>query len=349
MRKKIQLHISQPCNENWDKMTPVEKGRFCSGCQKQVVDFTGMSNEQLVAFFRKQPANVCGRFLHDQLGRNIEIPRRRIPWVKYFFQFALPAIFVTSKGYSQGFVKKLERPSMLNSAIKQPSCKFSPETALLDRHKIIRGLVVNKSNESIPFATVLIKGTTSLTVADSSGHFELLYRGVEDKLVLVSSRINFKENELIIDLKNSEQPTTIVMQENIQTLDAVIVESTIMGALTSVVVGGVSMTSRVVEEINPPDTLPVELHPTPMIESVYPNPANSLSVINIKLGEYEEGEYLIQMISLGGHLLQNKVQWIRHETPLISIQLPAVTSGTYLVSVINRKSRKFSSKKIIVK
>ena len=53
MGKHIQLNIPKPCHENWDQMTPVDKGRFCGFCQKQVVDFTAMNDEQLALFFKK--------------------------------------------------------------------------------------------------------------------------------------------------------------------------------------------------------------------------------------------------------------------------------------------------------
>ena len=348
MRKNIQLHIPEPCHEDWNKMTPVEKGRFCVGCQKQVVDFTGMSDEQLVAFFRKRTNNVCGRFFYDQLNRNIEIPGKRIHWVKYFFQLALPALFVTSKGYAQGSVKKLEMNTISNAREKNHRGQFSPKTVLLENYKVIQGLVVDEANGSIPYATVLIKGTASLTFADSTGHFELIYRGEHDQLVLASSRINFKETEVVIDVRKSEQLITIVMHENIQTLEEVIVESKIQGTLGLVIVGGIKSTNISVDEIDLPDTVSIELPPPPTIESVYPNPAKSFSMINIKLGKYDEGEYIVQMISLGGQVLLNKVQWIRDETPSILVRVPAVANGTYLISVINRKSRKFASKKIII-
>jgi len=32
MSKKFQLQIREPCHEDWDKMTPVDKGRFCDSC-----------------------------------------------------------------------------------------------------------------------------------------------------------------------------------------------------------------------------------------------------------------------------------------------------------------------------
>lgn len=30
MIKNIQISIPNPCQENWDKMLPAEKGKFCS-------------------------------------------------------------------------------------------------------------------------------------------------------------------------------------------------------------------------------------------------------------------------------------------------------------------------------
>ena len=102
MSKKIQLSIADPCHENWDGMTPVEKGKFCGSCQKQVVDFSNMSDRRVAEFFKKpSTGSVCGRFMSDQLDRAIEIPKKRIPWVKYFFQIALPAFLVSMKMSAQ--------------------------------------------------------------------------------------------------------------------------------------------------------------------------------------------------------------------------------------------------------
>lgn len=108
MSKKIQLQIAEPCHENWDAMTPVEQGKFCGSCQKQVVDFTGMSDRQVAEFFKKpSTGSVCGRFMNDQLERDIEIPKKRIPWVKYFFTIALPAFFI-----SKASAQKMGKPTV---------------------------------------------------------------------------------------------------------------------------------------------------------------------------------------------------------------------------------------------
>lgn len=107
MSKKIQLSIPKPCHEDWNVMTPVEKGKFCGSCQKEVVDFSTMSDRDIAQFFKKpSTGSVCGRFMTDQLDRSLEIPRKRIPWLKYFFQVFLPAFFI-----SKASAQKIGTPS----------------------------------------------------------------------------------------------------------------------------------------------------------------------------------------------------------------------------------------------
>ncbi|MEJ0103474.1 MAG: T9SS type A sorting domain-containing protein [Bacteroidota bacterium] len=102
MGKKLQLHIPTPCHEDWDNMIPVEKGKFCTSCQKPVIDFTGMSDAQVVSFFKKpSTGSVCGRFHEDQLSRDMRMPPKRLPWVKYFFQFTIPAFLISMKADAQ--------------------------------------------------------------------------------------------------------------------------------------------------------------------------------------------------------------------------------------------------------
>ncbi|MBA2612673.1 MAG: hypothetical protein H0U95_11915 [Bacteroidetes bacterium] len=65
----MKISINEPCHENWDKMTPNDKGAFCLSCQKNVVDFSSKTIAQIKDFFKKKNANesVCGRFDESQL------------------------------------------------------------------------------------------------------------------------------------------------------------------------------------------------------------------------------------------------------------------------------------------
>jgi len=66
----LTIHQPAPCHESWDAMTPTDVGRQCAACQTQVVDFTRMSDGEVVAFLRQTiPGRRCGRFREDQVSR----------------------------------------------------------------------------------------------------------------------------------------------------------------------------------------------------------------------------------------------------------------------------------------
>jgi hypothetical protein len=77
------LEVSQPCHEDWSKMTASQKGRFCDSCQKEVIDFTAMTDSQIIDFFQNYTPNqsLCGHLDNRIAGRLFE--RRPIATVAY--------------------------------------------------------------------------------------------------------------------------------------------------------------------------------------------------------------------------------------------------------------------------
>ena len=79
------LKIETPCHEDWTKMSPNKEGRHCGLCDKTVVDFTVMSQEEITNYLtNNSKAQICGRILAprkkeskiqiklNQLYKNIE-------------------------------------------------------------------------------------------------------------------------------------------------------------------------------------------------------------------------------------------------------------------------------------
>lgn len=82
----IRVSIPKPCHEDWNKMTPNEKGAFCMKCAKTVVDFTEKSPEEIKNTLLEQSGKkVCGRFKNEQLSTsapssfNLNIPLYLLP------------------------------------------------------------------------------------------------------------------------------------------------------------------------------------------------------------------------------------------------------------------------------
>ncbi|GAB4023242.1 hypothetical protein [Spirosoma koreense] len=67
------IQIPQPCHERWADMQPTERGRFCASCQKTVVDFTGLSDAEIIRLLSRHPETTCGRLRNEQLNRPLYV------------------------------------------------------------------------------------------------------------------------------------------------------------------------------------------------------------------------------------------------------------------------------------
>jgi hypothetical protein len=68
MKTYYSISIPEPCHEDWNKMTPKDKGRFCDSCSKTVIDFTKMNSNEIQDFMtQNQGQRICGHFKQTQL------------------------------------------------------------------------------------------------------------------------------------------------------------------------------------------------------------------------------------------------------------------------------------------
>lgn len=66
--------MTNPCHANWEEMAESSKGKFCAGCQTDVIDFTRMSETEIIGYFKDNKITKgCGRFYKRQLD-TIQIP-----------------------------------------------------------------------------------------------------------------------------------------------------------------------------------------------------------------------------------------------------------------------------------
>jgi len=229
MSKKIQLQISKPCHEDWDNMTPVEKGRFCSSCQKQVVDFSNMSDREVAMFFKKpSTGSVCGRFMTDQLYRDLEIPRKRIPWVKYFFQFILPGFLITTKATAQGNIRVKTKSVCSKSLTKKEQGKlvFDNNEKMIFRTlglvgirtvdvepRYISGKIIDDKGQPIPYVTIMIKDGRRGTISDELGNYQLMPEENWKELVLEFTSTGHEIKLVAVQRKNYLGNLDVVLPE----------------------------------------------------------------------------------------------------------------------------------------
>ncbi len=76
------VRVPEPCHEDWNKMKPEEKGRFCNSCSKTVVDFSNKTDYEIKKVLDENPkGHVCGHFKKTQLDRplNYKIDFKNLP------------------------------------------------------------------------------------------------------------------------------------------------------------------------------------------------------------------------------------------------------------------------------
>jgi len=92
----MKISIPKPCNENWNEMTPEQQGAFCKVCSKVVVDFSNMSDEEVINYFaKKKEEKTCGRFRVSQLSPyELKINLRSVAAQRSFPKIFAASLFI---------------------------------------------------------------------------------------------------------------------------------------------------------------------------------------------------------------------------------------------------------------
>lgn len=101
----MKITIPKPCHENWNAMTPEEKGRFCSVCSKTVRDFTVASDQEIIEVFSHSSEDICGNFYKSQLNRNLQYSYLNSLFTKFAVGFILTTGGFVSVNAQQNTVK----------------------------------------------------------------------------------------------------------------------------------------------------------------------------------------------------------------------------------------------------
>jgi hypothetical protein len=162
MKHKIQISIPEPCHEGWQNMTPVEKGRFCASCQKKVLDFTYLSDNEIIKVVTKND-NLCARIDVSNLNRNLIKTKTKSNYFGYFATTVL-AFF----GLGAENVVAQEKP-----VVEQTDFKYLNKASDSVKKIIVSGLVKNVYGQPLPGAIIKIKGTKNSTNTDQNGKYTI--------------------------------------------------------------------------------------------------------------------------------------------------------------------------------
>lgn len=199
MKSAIQhISIPKPCYKNWSEMQPEEKGKFCMHCQKNVVDFTKLSDQEIVNVLSSTD-KVCGRFTSLQinsLNRQLQVEHGS---TLKFGGLKLAAVVMTA--FSWGTIQAKNGTAATgqyqNVTNVAPTHPLSEDT-IPDR---ITGKVVDEDNIPIVGAIIKLIGADGGTQTDLNGNFLLLVndKGIDSVSV---SMVGYKTSHFSIKNEN---------------------------------------------------------------------------------------------------------------------------------------------------
>jgi hypothetical protein len=334
MRSNLILEIPKPCQQEWSKMTPDANGRFCAHCQQRVVDFTRMTDGQILAYLKEGAASSsCGRLRQSQLDRMLteevlSSRQARIRWGWAAFVAGTLSLF------------RAEAQPVTGSPVRSVVIQHPAEAGIVHQQTDtvrtfdIKGRVTDQYGEGLTGAVVSLKGTSRGVVTGLDGCFVLKAGEHEFPAALLVSFVGFATSELALPTRDSIHSLLITMEPDTEVL---------MGEV--VVVGYIGVKRKAL-----PDWKFRSI--TKAKDSIqgltlFPNPARPGAVISLKgLGF---GEYRVGLVHASGEtIFEERIHVEKGNLPA-KFSLPAeILPGVYRIAAFHTRTKKITTAALLI-
>lgn len=320
MHQYLHIQVPESCKQNWHTMLPEAKGRYCLSCQKKVIDFTAMSDTQLARYLQNVNTPVCGRFTADQLNRDIVMPRRPLPWIKYFLKATLPAFLFSLKASAQQ--PKTEVPTI------QLPLQRHAAPAKITTAATIEGIIQDENGQPLPNASVILKGTNRGAVSDSAGKFKI--SNVDAPGTLVISSIGFVTKEVQVQGDANILQLTLAVNMEVVLLGEVVV---------------VKSHRRNNKKLKEARRTAAEEKATLL---VYPNPLPANTQLNLACNKLVAGDYALQLYNAAGIQVHTTRLTYAKGIEKITLQVPALAAGNYFLKLTHSQKGTSYQEQLII-
>lgn len=204
MKPGFALSIPNPCSEDWKTFTPTATGGFCGRCQKNVIDFTKATNDEIIAFISKKPEHACAKFRSDQLTTYAFLSQEKIK----------PGFKLLKTGTISLMLLLISKPSIAQIPVVQSNYQtltHTEKSKATSQNFVITGVVKDQDQYPVPGVSVIQKGTINGTQTDGNGEYTITLQSGSPN-ILVFSYISLKTQEVTVDFP--DRKLEIVMQED---------------------------------------------------------------------------------------------------------------------------------------
>lgn len=160
------IALPKPCNEDWDKMAPADRGRHCAACSKTVVDFSLMTDSQIVDVLRKAKGNTpCGHFATNQLDRVLTDTRYKPSFISTISKRIAATVLL---------LQSVSVASLAQQVRVKAASAYNQNAGKNAAKHIVRGRVIDVvSGKPMPGIKIKISAAGLETLTDNAGRFSL--------------------------------------------------------------------------------------------------------------------------------------------------------------------------------
>jgi len=216
MSRPITISIPKPCHENWQEMTATERGAFCKSCQKEVIDFTKKTKDEIHRILSAGGA-TCGRFRTDQL----ELPIHQTTYIKSWWHWKAIAVSTIALLLHKPVAAQYSHQTsyMIKKVVlPKDSLMTNNRTTLIT----ISGNVLNEADFGLANSNIYLldsaQNIVQRIITDSTGKFSFSsdIESIKKCLFLKISSINHQDELIHFSLAKFAGLNTILTSINIQ-------------------------------------------------------------------------------------------------------------------------------------
>ena len=348
--RKIQLSIPEPCHEDWDNLSISRQGKYCQLCRKEVIDFTGMSDRQVLKIIGSSE-NVCGRVVEDQLGRDLLYPKKNNFIFKHAWKLLVPTFLLSKGAIAQGGITKIEptRFSITPRTTTTPSCTIRMGGVAsgigIEKNFTFSGILTDSTTgDPIKNASIIIqsKGVR----ADNEGRFRIRGKTINSSVMVELSAVGYEKRfiPVIVPISGFELEIFVKLTPYFQALKPVVINAQEISRSLMGLMGGISYTkpkNSFIKKIK--DSLVANRL------NVYPNPVQSGGTFNLETNISKPGNYSFRVTDINGRVVITRAFNLAVQKLSTSVRCDErLFPGSYIITILDSNGKIVQTAKLVV-
>jgi hypothetical protein len=299
-----------------------------------------MSDREILSWLSGKDRSVCGRFMGDQLDRNLAAGEegKKRKWAVW--NLLLAGLLLGSRAPAQ---TRAPRPETSQHVPEKPDEQVvvAGGVSIVANDRLSGKVLDSASGEPIPFATISMGKNNFL--ADLQGRFSIPAAGGHQGMKVTVTSVGYQRVDLVVDKGwLSGKQRVINLSPSVMGLMDVTVRAYPM------VMGKMSLRCTTTVRRLVTDSLAFLGIPKKQF-AVYPNPVRRGAAVTLSISGGRPGEWMVQLISGSGALVESMAVQGGESARVELLNIPAsLAAGVYFIKMIQAGGDKVYTKELVI-